>query len=158
MGPQTACSVLFTYPVLTSMHLTVPTCCPRYIIPGGSAGRYEREGYIFDVGSSMMFGMGSEGTTNLITRALAAVGRSMETVPDPTQIHYRLPKSERHPQVSSNKARILTKRRAGFALPCTAGLEGNRQTLHNALVAGAGGQGMARLREVHCRADGALPA
>jgi hypothetical protein len=72
---------------------------PRYIIPGGSAGRYEREGYVFDVGSSMMFGMGSEGTTNLITRALSAVGRSMETVPDPTQIHYRLPKSTAHPQV-----------------------------------------------------------
>ena len=71
----------------------------RYIIPGGSAGRYEREGYIFDVGSSMMFGMGSEGTTNLITRALSAVGHSMETVPDPTQIHYRLPKSPAHPQV-----------------------------------------------------------
>ncbi len=47
----------------------------------------------------MMFGMGQQGTTNLITRALAAVGRSMETVPDPTQIHYRLPKSEAHPEV-----------------------------------------------------------
>jgi prolycopene isomerase len=55
---------------------------------------------VFDVGSSMMFGMGSEGTTNLITRALSAVGRSMETVPDPTQIHYRLPKSPAHPQAS----------------------------------------------------------
>ena len=30
----------------------------RYIIPGGSAGRYQRQGYTFDVGSSMMFGMG----------------------------------------------------------------------------------------------------
>jgi len=70
----------------------------KYIIPGGSAGRYEREGYIFDVGSSMMFGMGDQGTTNLITRALAAVGRRMNTIPDPTQIHYRLPKSKAHPQ------------------------------------------------------------
>lgn len=78
----------------------------RYIIPGGSAGRYEREGYIFDVGSSMMFGMGDKGTTNLITRALAAVGRSLETVPDPTQIHYRLPKSEAHPEVSLFQAAL----------------------------------------------------
>lgn len=70
----------------------------KYVIPGGSAGRYEREGYIFDVGSSMMFGMGDKGTTNLITRALAAVGRSLETFPDPTQIHYRLPKSKAHPE------------------------------------------------------------
>jgi prolycopene isomerase len=62
---------------------------------------------VFDVGSSMMFGMGSEGTTNLITRALSAVGRSMETVPDPTQIHYRLPKSPAHPQVQPWGLHIL---------------------------------------------------
>ena len=41
-----------------------------------------------------------DGTTNLITRALAAVGRSIESIPDPTQIHYRLPKSAAHPLVS----------------------------------------------------------
>ncbi|CAD7702747.1 unnamed protein product [Ostreobium quekettii] len=70
----------------------------KYIIPGGSAGFFEREGYTFDVGSSMMFGFGKEGTTNLITRALAAVGREMETVPDPTQIHYHLPKTQAHPK------------------------------------------------------------
>eukprot|EP00891_Asterochloris_glomerata_P002476 jgi/Astpho2/2476/Aster-04200 len=70
----------------------------KYIIPGGSAGWYEREGYHFDVGSSMMFGMGDAGTTNLITRALAAVGKRLETIPDPTQIHYHLPKSAAHPQ------------------------------------------------------------
>ena len=28
----------------------------KYIIPGGSSGYYEREGYTFDVGSSVMFG------------------------------------------------------------------------------------------------------
>ncbi len=71
----------------------------RYVIPGGSAGHFHREGYTFDVGSSMMFGMGHEGTTNLITRALAAVGKSLDTVPDPTQIHYHLPRSPAHPQV-----------------------------------------------------------
>ena len=41
-----------------------------------------------------------DGTTNLITRALAAVGRSIESIPDPTQIHYRLPRSVAHPLVS----------------------------------------------------------
>lgn len=48
-----------------------------------------------------MFGMGTEGTTNLITRALAAVGKRLDTVPDPTQIHYHLPCSSAHPEVSS---------------------------------------------------------
>ncbi|NEP17762.1 MAG: carotene isomerase [Leptolyngbya sp. SIO4C1] len=63
----------------------------KYLIPGGSAGAFEREGYRFDVGASMIFGCGQRGTTNLLTRALAAVGQSLETVPDPVQIHYHLP-------------------------------------------------------------------
>ncbi|HEY9662326.1 MAG TPA: carotenoid isomerase, partial [Allocoleopsis sp.] len=63
----------------------------RYLIPGGSAGYFEREGYRFDVGASMIFGFGSQGTTNLLTRALDAVGVSLETIPDPVQIHYHLP-------------------------------------------------------------------
>ena len=86
----------------SSLPLGPPHC--RYIIPGGSAGWYEREGYRFDVGSSMMFGMGDAGTTNLITRALAAVGKRLETIPDPTQIHYHLPKSAAHPQVHPAEA------------------------------------------------------
>ena len=63
----------------------------RYIIPGGSAGYFEREGYRFDVGASMIFGFGDRGTTNLLTRALEAVNMSIETVADPVQIHYHLP-------------------------------------------------------------------
>ncbi|MBF2080593.1 MAG: carotene isomerase [Synechococcales cyanobacterium T60_A2020_003] len=63
----------------------------RYIIPGGSAGYFEREGYRFDVGASMIFGFGDRGTTNLLTRALESVGMSLETIPDPVQIHYHLP-------------------------------------------------------------------
>ncbi|MDJ0900536.1 MAG: carotene isomerase [Xenococcus sp. MO_188.B8] len=63
----------------------------RYLIPGGSAGYFEREGYRFDVGASMIFGFGKKGTTNLLTRALDAVGMSIETVIDPVQIHYHLP-------------------------------------------------------------------
>jgi prolycopene isomerase len=63
----------------------------RYLIPGGSAGYFEREGYRFDVGASMIFGFGDRGTTNLLTRALAAVQMPLETIPDPVQIHYHLP-------------------------------------------------------------------
>ncbi len=62
-----------------------------YIIPGGSSGYFERSGYRFDVGASMIFGFGEQGTTNLLTRALAAVGMKLETLPDPVQIHYHLP-------------------------------------------------------------------
>lgn len=63
----------------------------RYLIPGGSAGYFERQGYRFDVGASMIFGFGQQGTTNLLTRALQAVNVSLETIPDPVQIHYHLP-------------------------------------------------------------------
>lgn len=63
----------------------------RYLIPGGSAGYFEREGYRFDVGASMIFGFGKKGTTNLLTRALEAVDVSLETIADPVQIHYHLP-------------------------------------------------------------------
>ncbi|NMG19259.1 carotenoid isomerase [Brasilonema bromeliae] len=63
----------------------------RYLIPGGSAGYFERQGYRFDVGASMIFGFGQNGTTNLLTRALQAVNVSLEVIPDPVQIHYHLP-------------------------------------------------------------------
>ncbi len=63
----------------------------RYLIPGGSAGYFERQGYRFDVGASMIFGFGHQGTTNLLTRALEAVDVRIETIPDPVQIHYHLP-------------------------------------------------------------------
>ncbi|MEA5515395.1 carotenoid isomerase [Nodularia sp. UHCC 0506] len=63
-----------------------------YLIPGGSSGYFERQGYRFDVGASMIFGFGEKGTTNLLTRALDAVNVSQETIIDPVQIHYHLPK------------------------------------------------------------------
>ncbi|BAU08279.1 carotenoid isomerase [Fischerella sp. NIES-3754] len=63
----------------------------RYLIPGGSAGYFERHGYRFDVGASMIFGFGQRGTTNLLTRALDAVNVSLEVIPDMVQIHYHLP-------------------------------------------------------------------
>ena len=62
----------------------------RYLIPGGSAGHFKRDGYTFDVGSSMMFGFGNKGTTNLITQCLEAVGKKLETFPDPTQVRSSL--------------------------------------------------------------------
>ncbi len=63
----------------------------RYLIPGGSAGYFERQGYRFDVGASMIFGLGDKGTTNLLTRALEAVNINQQTIVDPVQIHYHLP-------------------------------------------------------------------
>ncbi|NDJ17531.1 carotenoid isomerase [Myxacorys almedinensis] len=63
----------------------------RYLIPGGSSGYFDRSGYRFDVGASMIFGFGDRGTTNLLTRALDAVNVSIDTIPDPVQIHYHLP-------------------------------------------------------------------
>ena len=47
----------------------------------------------------MMFGFGDQGTTNLITKCLEAVGKKLETIPDPTQVHYHLPKSNVFPEV-----------------------------------------------------------
>ncbi|XVF07484.1 hypothetical protein REPUB_Repub06bG0143100 [Reevesia pubescens] len=63
----------------------------KYVIPGGSSGHYQRDGYTFDVGSSVMFGFSDKGNLNLITQALAAVGREMEVIPDPTTVHFHLP-------------------------------------------------------------------
>lgn len=63
----------------------------RYTIPGGSSGSFEREGYTFDVGASMIFGFGEKGYTNLLTRALADVGEHCDTLPDPVQLAYHLP-------------------------------------------------------------------
>ncbi|EPS68678.1 carotenoid isomerase, chloroplastic, partial [Genlisea aurea] len=63
----------------------------KYVIPGGSSGYYRRDGFTFDVGSSVMFGFSDKGNLNLITRALAAVGCRMEVIPDPTTVHFHLP-------------------------------------------------------------------
>eukprot|EP00873_Tetraselmis_striata_P044416 jgi/Tetstr1/464680/TSEL_009432.t1 len=73
----------------------------KYTIPGGSAGMFRRGDageYVFDVGSSMMFGFGNKGYLNLLTRALAVVGKQLETIPDPNQVIYHMPASERFPE------------------------------------------------------------
>ena len=70
----------------------------KYIQPGGSASWFSREDNLghweWDVGSSMMFGLNPDSTnttTNLITKALESVGKSIATVPDPSQVFYHLP-------------------------------------------------------------------
>ncbi|GAB4857191.1 hypothetical protein Ancab_015100 [Ancistrocladus abbreviatus] len=63
----------------------------KYVIPGGSSGYYQRDGYTFDVGSSVMFGFSDKGNLNLITQALLAVGCKMQVIPDPTTVHFHLP-------------------------------------------------------------------
>ncbi|KAJ1432907.1 Prolycopene isomerase [Sesbania bispinosa] len=63
----------------------------KYVIPGGSSGFYQKDGYTFDVGSSVMFGFSDKGNLNLITQALEAVGCQMEVIPDPTTVHFHLP-------------------------------------------------------------------
>ena len=63
----------------------------QYKIPGGSGGSFTRKGFTFDVGASMIFGFGSKGFTNLLTRALKDVGQKCETIPDPSQLSYHLP-------------------------------------------------------------------
>jgi prolycopene isomerase len=46
----------------------------------------------------MMFGLSKKPCgTNLITQALDHVGKSVNIIPDPTQLEYHLPKSERFP-------------------------------------------------------------
>jgi prolycopene isomerase len=39
----------------------------------------------------VMFGFSDKGNINLVTRALAAVGKKMEIIPDPVTVHYHLP-------------------------------------------------------------------
>ncbi|KAK9699273.1 hypothetical protein RND81_08G164100 [Saponaria officinalis] len=65
----------------------------KYVIPGGSSGFYQKDGFVFDVGSSVMFGFSDKGNLNLITQALAAVGQTMQVIPDPTTVHFHLPNS-----------------------------------------------------------------
>ncbi|KAL0908833.1 hypothetical protein M5K25_023342 [Dendrobium thyrsiflorum] len=63
----------------------------KYVIPGGSSGFYQRDGFTFDVGSSVMFGFGDKGNLNLITQALEAVDCKLQVIPDPTTVHFHLP-------------------------------------------------------------------
>jgi len=62
--------------------------------PGGSCASFRRNGYTFDAGASVFYGFSDNdrsGTLNLHTRIFRKLGVSVETVPDPVQIHYHLP-------------------------------------------------------------------
>ncbi len=48
--------------LLLELRPSTPPRARRYLLPGGSAAHFKREGYTFDVGSSMMFGMGEWGS------------------------------------------------------------------------------------------------
>ena len=39
-----------------------------------------------------------QGTTNLLSRALAAVDKKLDVIPDPTQLSYHLPASQQFPK------------------------------------------------------------
>ncbi|MCS7079149.1 MAG: NAD(P)/FAD-dependent oxidoreductase [Chloracidobacterium sp.] len=63
----------------------------QHTVPGGSASYFTRAGYRFDVGASLLYGLGTEGTVNFVAEALAEVGETVETRRDEVQIHYHLP-------------------------------------------------------------------
>lgn len=63
----------------------------QHTVPGGSASYFTRAGYRFDVGASLIYGLGTEGTINFVAEALAEVGETVETRRDDVQIHYHLP-------------------------------------------------------------------
>lgn len=42
----------------------------KYLIPGGSSGYYERDGYTFDVGSSVMFGFSDKVSSFALVKTL----------------------------------------------------------------------------------------
>lgn len=84
----------------------------KYVIPGGSSGFYERDGYTFDVGSSVMFGFSDKGNLNLISQALAAVGHKIDVIPDPTTVHFHLPNNlsvQVHREYSDFIAELVSK-------------------------------------------------
>ncbi|KAI5679680.1 hypothetical protein M9H77_00907 [Catharanthus roseus] len=84
----------------------------KYVIPGGSSGFYERDGYTFDVGSSVMFGFSDKGNLNLITQALADVGCKIDVIPDPTTVHFHLPNNlsvQVHREYSDFIAELVSK-------------------------------------------------
>jgi len=62
--------------------------------PGGSCSAFRKGGYTFDAGASVFYGFNEDdsvGTLNLHARIFRKLGVSLETVPDPVQIHYHMP-------------------------------------------------------------------
>lgn len=53
----------------------------KYVIPGGSSGFYQRDGYTFDVGSSVMFGFSEKVSTTTIIFLSPVVWADKRTEP-----------------------------------------------------------------------------
>lgn len=63
----------------------------QHTVPGGSASHFDRRGYRFDVGASLLYTLGTEGKANFLHRILNEIGEPIASVLDPIQIHYHLP-------------------------------------------------------------------
>jgi prolycopene isomerase len=63
----------------------------QHLVPGGSASFFERRGYHFDVGASLLYTLGAEGKANFLYRILQEIDEPVTSFLDPVQIHYHLP-------------------------------------------------------------------
>lgn len=63
----------------------------HHLIPGGSASHFNRKGYCFDVGASLLYTLGERGKANFLHRILAEIDEPIKSILDPIQIHYHLP-------------------------------------------------------------------
>lgn len=63
----------------------------QHLVPGGSASHFDRQGYRFDVGASLLYTLGEKGKANFLYRILQEIDEPVESILDPIQIHYHLP-------------------------------------------------------------------
>ncbi len=63
----------------------------QHYIPGGSASHFNRKGYSFDVGASLLYTLGKTGKANFLHKILNEIDEPVESILDPIQIHYHLP-------------------------------------------------------------------
>lgn len=63
----------------------------QHYVPGGSASHFNRKGYSFDVGASLLYTLGKDGKANFLYKILTEIDEPVESVLDPIQIHYHLP-------------------------------------------------------------------
>ncbi|MBI4850936.1 MAG: FAD-dependent oxidoreductase [Acidobacteria bacterium] len=64
----------------------------QHYVPGGSASHFNRKGYSFDVGASLLYTLGKTGKANFLYKILTEIDEPIESILDPIQIHYHLPK------------------------------------------------------------------
>jgi prolycopene isomerase len=76
---------------------------------GGSCSSFRKGGYCFDAGASVFYGFAPDdhiGTLNLHTKIFRKLGIVIDTIPDPVQIHYHMPKGFEIP-VHHDRQRFL---------------------------------------------------